>query len=154
MAVKLMSVVNFLRLLTVEPLAFFGIFLFMFKRLPLDQMIQDKICLYRYGLTPNYCQALPTMKDEEDVLHMKSTILADVTTFNLYSNILITLPSFFIATMIGPFIDRYQPAKKILLIIGSVVALAEGVILCVNSYFFSISMIKCKNSSNFFLTFE
>ena len=135
-----MSLMNFLRLLTVEPLAFFNIFIFMFKRLPLDQMIQDKICLSRYGLTPNYCQSLPTMKDEDDVLRMKSTILADVTTFNLYANILITIPSFFIATLIGPFIDRYRPAKKILLIVSSLVMLAESAILCINSYFFTISM--------------
>lgn len=139
MASKLRSFVNFFRLLTVEPISFLNIFLFVFKSLPLDQMIQDKLCLHKHNMTPNYCQALPTMKAEDDVYSMKSTILGDVTTFKLYSNILITLPSFFVAMFIGPFIDRYPPAKKQLLIIASFVSLTEGIILCVNSYFFTIS---------------
>src|SRR5699024_9704408 len=139
MAVKIGNVFNFVRLLTVEPLAFFSLFIMMFKGLPQDQMIQDKICLQRYNLPPAYCQRLPQMTDADDEFHMKSTILADVTQLNLYINLFITIPILLISILIGPFIDKYKPAKKMLLIFAFFVSFLENAILTYNSYFFTSS---------------
>ena len=143
------NLINFIRLLTVEPLAFLTIFIYLLKTLPQDQMVQDKICLQKYNLPDDYCHHLPTMKDDEDTLyHMKSTILSDVTQFKLYVSILITIPIMFISVIIGPFIDKYKPAKRILLIISSLVSILEISILVYNSYFFSTSNNNNNNNNN------
>ena len=129
---------NFIRLLTVEPLTFLILFVFAFKRLPQDQLTQDKICLQRYNLPAQYCQDLPTLREDDDHLGMKSTILADVAQFNLYVNVIITAPILIVSILIGPFIDKYKPAKKVLLIVSSANSLIECFILVINSYFFKI----------------
>src|SRR5699024_10757118 len=121
MELSLPNVLHFTRLLSVEPLGFLNLFLFLFKKNTIDQMIQDKLCIQRYHLPPGYCYYLPQMKDEEDNLGMKSTILGDVTTFQMYINLFLAVPIFGISLLIGPFIDKYAPAKRALFIYSTII---------------------------------
>lgn len=138
MTIKRSQILLFIRLLSVEPLGFLTLFVFLFKKNAIDQMIQDKICLQRYRLPPDYCLKLPTMSQYEDAFQMKSTILGDVTSFNMYINIGLALPNLALSLLVGPFIDKYRPAKKVLLIYSAIVFAVESVSYLVNSFWFRL----------------
>ncbi|XP_054157505.1 proton-coupled folate transporter-like [Oppia nitens] len=112
---KLKKFYDFLCLLTVEPYLFAFMFVLHLKKVPTDQMVQDKICLYKYQLDSHYCAVLSTMTSDEDYLQMKSKILSDTTNYTVYSVILMTLPSVIASLFIGSWIDNYIKAKKYLL---------------------------------------
>src|SRR5690625_3195282 len=105
MSLQWSDLARFLRLLKVEPFFFLVMFMNVVKRIPLDQMIEDKICRQKYELPEDYCRRLPVMQSKDDFLERKSTILAEVTHFNMYINIAITIPMLVMALFIGPFID-------------------------------------------------
>ncbi len=130
---------RFCRLLSVEPLGFLAMFIFLFKKNPIDQLIQDKLCLQKYLLPANYCHALPTMKNEDDYLSMKSTVLGNVTQFNMYIYISVAVPIFVISLLIGPFIDKYKPAKKFLFLYSSAIFAIESSLFLINSIWFDMS---------------
>lgn len=134
------SIFNIFRFLTMEPIVFIVILIYMLKRIPTDQLIQDKLCIQRYNLSVSYCHNLPIIKD--DPIGMKSTILTDVTRMSLYINFINTIPVMFISIIIGPFIDNYKPAKRLLLIFASIMTIAEMSILALNAYFFHASKIE------------
>ena len=134
--IKRSQILRFVCLLSVEPLGFLTLFVFLFKKNAIDQMLQDKICLQRYKLPPGYCLKLPTMTQYEDTFQMKSTILGDVTSFQMYINIGLALPNLALSLLVGLFIDKYRPAKKVLLIYCSVIFAIENVSYLVNSFWF------------------
>ncbi|CAG2105249.1 unnamed protein product [Medioppia subpectinata] len=110
-----------------------------FGNVPIDQLIQDKICRVEYRLAANYCRQLSTLSADDDYLHMKSQILADGSTFTIYQILILTLPSVLATLFIGSWTDTYIKAKKAILIAGAVAAVCEAVMLCLNSYYFDLS---------------
>ena len=135
---KLSNISHFLRLLSVEPLGFLTMFIFLFKKTAIDQMLQDKICLQRYRLPLRYCQQLPVIQDHQDPFQLKSKILADVTQFQMYLAIGSAFPVFGISLLIGPFIDKYGPAKRLLFIYASIIYLLDSISYLINSFWFDI----------------
>ncbi|XP_054157504.1 uncharacterized protein LOC128955852 [Oppia nitens] len=135
----LKSCYHFLTLLRVEPYLFAFMFVYTLKKVPTDQLIQDKICRFRYQLDVDYCTKLPEMMDEEDYLNKKSQILANGTTFTIYQVILVTLPSMVASLFIGSWTDKYLNAKRVLLIAGAVTAVCEAIILVLCDYFYDKS---------------
>jgi F0F1-type ATP synthase assembly protein I len=127
---------EFLFLLRVEPYLFLFYFFFCVKKVPLDQLIQDKICFQKYNLSYDYCLKLPQMKSESDYLHKKSVILGDVTQFSVYSSLITTIPTVIAALFIGSWTDKYIKAKKYLLIAGAISGICEALILVWNSVCF------------------
>ncbi|CAG2176864.1 unnamed protein product, partial [Oppiella nova] len=98
----------------------------------MDQLVQDKICLFKYKLNSTYCTDLSTMEDEDDYLHKKSDILADGTTYLMYYTIILTIPSVIASLFIGSWTDTYLKVKKILLIGGAIGSVLEMLILILN----------------------
>ncbi|XP_054156950.1 thymic stromal cotransporter homolog, partial [Oppia nitens] len=109
------------------------------KKVPVEQLVEDKYCLITYGLNRTYCLNLPTMNDTDDYLHMKSQILGDATQYTLYGTLILTIPSIVAALFVGSWTDKYAGAKKILMIAGALNGIAEAVILMFNIYFYDIS---------------
>lgn len=136
LSVKFRRTIGFLALMNVEPVLFAMMFFFSLKRTPTDQLIQDKICLLKYGAPPNYCLALPRMKPDDDYLHIKSAVLEDTTRFSMYHTLTTTIPSLIAGLLIGSWTDRYQNAKKVLMIAGAISAVLEAAIMVANAYFF------------------
>jgi len=128
---------EFICLLRVEPYLFVFIFVASLKKVPTDQLIQDKICLFTYQLDTTYCTQLSTMSDDEDTIHMKSIILKDCSNFTLYSTLMMTIPTLITTLFIGAWTDTYVQAKKILLLASAVAAILEAIILIFNDYFFN-----------------
>lgn len=132
---------EFINLLSVEPYIFIFFFVMSIKKVPLDQLIQDKICLFKYNLKANYCSFLPQMTEEEDFENKKTIILGEMTNFSLYSIAMLTIPSVVMALFIGSWTDKYMNAKKLLLIGGALAGILEMLILILNVYFYEI----CEN---------
>ncbi|CAG2104672.1 unnamed protein product, partial [Medioppia subpectinata] len=130
---------QFSRLLTIEPYIFVLMFIYTLKKVPTDQLAQDKICRLSYGMNTTYCQQLSHMTADEDYMHVKSKILADSTNFGLYMIIISTLPTVLTSLFIGAWTDNYINAKKVLLIMGSMAMICEAVINILNDYFFDLS---------------
>ena len=136
---KFRRIVDFLSLMNVEPVLFTVMFMFALKRTPTDQLIQDKICLFKYNATADYCLRLPRMKPEEDFMHIKSPILEEVTRFSLYHTLCTTVPSLLAALFIGSWTDKYLHAKKALLMACIIGGFLEAAICAANAYFYDQS---------------
>ena len=133
------KVFEFISLLRVEPYLFVYHFIYTLTKVPTNQLIEDKLCLFVYKLNSSYCYALPEMSDEEDYLGKKSDILKEVTNVTLYMAILLTFPSIIASLFVGSWADSYSKAKKVLLIAGAITAICEGIILVLNIYFYDSS---------------
>ncbi|CAG2182055.1 unnamed protein product, partial [Oppiella nova] len=72
-------------------------------------------------------------------MHYKSDILAEMTNFTLYYTLFLTIPSVVSSLFLGAWTDKYQPAKKALLIIGAFVGICEAVINVINVCLYDIS---------------
>ena len=81
---KLKTALRFLSLLKVEVCLLLCIFSYSIKRIPYDQLLQDKICLQYYHMDNIYCKNLPKLKIEDDHEGFKINILKDSTDFNFY----------------------------------------------------------------------
>ena len=134
---KFKRVLEFISLLNVEPFIFFHIINSSLKKVPTDQLIQDKICLFKYHLKADYCLNLPEMSADDDVLHKKSTILAELTEYSLYTTLISTVPMLLASLLVGSWTDKYVSAKKALFIAGAVTGIIESLILLGNVYFYS-----------------
>ncbi|KAJ6215641.1 hypothetical protein RDWZM_010141 [Blomia tropicalis] len=134
---RFQNIFNLLRFLTMEPIIFITMLNHTMKQIPTFQMLQDKLCIQRYNLSNDYCHNLPTM--EIDPLQMKSIILVDVTQMKLYINIIYTILLIIVSIIIGPLIDQYPRAKRLLLIMVSIMTMGEMTILALNSFFYDIS---------------
>lgn len=139
MAFSLRNAFRFICLLKVEPFVFLSLCIYIIKRIPIDQMIQDKICLQKYGMDKEYCHNLPTMKDEDDYVKKKSIILGDVTEINMLVNLINMIPTVIMAIFVGPFIDKNIKAKKLMMVLALVVSTVESILNILNCYFFNLS---------------
>jgi hypothetical protein len=129
---------DFLSLMTVEPYMFLLMFVYTLKKVPTDQLTQDKICLVSYGLNATYCSHFSSMTADEDYLHKKSLILADVTNFGLYVVCVGTVPTIITSLFVGSWVDNYAGAKKAILIVGAMAFMVESVINILNDYFYDM----------------
>ena len=139
---RLVRCYQFFTLLTVEPYLFGFHFLTALKHTPTTQLIQDKICLFEFNLNGTYCYELPQMTVEDDTLHRKSEVLANTNNYSIYMQLVLTVPAIVASMFIGPWLDVFLKAKKILLIAGALAGVCEAVILLLNVYFYDFSKIK------------
>lgn len=104
----------------IEPFVFLFVLGTNLSEITRTQLIQDKFCLNNYNQSRQYCIELKDTKDNGDPDQTVNDILADVATFSSYLTIISTLPGFFYVLMIGPWIDRYIHARKIILCVGMI----------------------------------
>ena len=134
---KLKTALRFLSLLKVEVCLLLCIFSYSIKRIPYDQLLQDKICLQYYHMGNVYCKDLPKLKIDDDHEGFKINILKDSTDFNFYYIIITNLPSVIYSLFVGSWMDKYHHARKCLIISYTIGALLEVVLLGLNSYMFN-----------------
>ena len=133
---KLKRSLKFLSLLKMEVCLLLCMFTASIKRIPYDQLLQDKICLQYYHMDNDYCKDLPELKIEDDLKGFKINILKDSTDFNFYYIIFTTLPSVIWSLFIGSWMDKYHHARKCLIICYSLGSFLEVILLGLNSYMF------------------
>ena len=134
---KLKRALKFLSLLKMEVSLLLFTFTYFIKRIPYEQLLQDKICLQYYHMDNVYCKNLPKLKVEDDPEGLKINILKDSTGFNFYYIILTNLPPVFWSLFIGSWMDKYHHARKIVIICYSFGQFLEVILLGLNSYMFN-----------------
>lgn len=127
----------FLSFLRLEVFVLFYMFTYYIKRVPLEQLVQDKICLQYYNLSSDYCTKLPELSRDNDIGGFKSKILKEATQFNFYHTIIATCPSVIWSLFIGSWMDKYVHARKILLIVSAIGAFSEVVLIGLNAFMFN-----------------
>ena len=94
---KVSSVLNFIKLLRVEPIILLLAIKWGIKATPNTQIIQDKICTHWYNTTAQYCHDLPSNIEEDSLgYHFKSRILTDSSQFGKFCMMLIKTRKFLI----------------------------------------------------------
>ena len=134
---KLKRALKFLSLLKMEVCLLLCMFSSSIKKIPYDQLLQDKICLQYYHMNNVYCKDLPKLKIDDDHERFKINILKDSTDFNFYYIIITTLPSIIWSLFIGSWMDKYYDARKFLMICYSFGSFLEVGLLGLNSYMFN-----------------
>ena len=134
---KLKTALRFLSLLKMEVSLLLCMFCSYIKRIPYDQLLQDKICLQYYHMNNVYCKDLPKLKIDDDTEGFKINILKDSTDFNFYYIVINNLPAVIWSLFIGSWMDKYHDARKILIISYSFGSFLEVILLALNSYMFN-----------------
>ena len=135
---KLKTALKFLSLLKLEVCLSLCIFSSNIKRIPYEQLLQDKICLQNYHMDNVYCKDLPKLKIDDDPEGFKIKILKDSTDFNFYYIIITNSPSVIYSLFIGSWMDKYHHARKCLIICYTFGAFLEVVLLGLNSYMINL----------------
>ena len=120
---------SFVYLLRIEPYLILTLFATSIKRVPLDQLIQDKICLQKYNLSKEFCYNLPQMDSSAANYSYKSLILSDSSEFSFFHALISTLPSIVWSLFIGSWTDRYINAKWILLLLAGLASSIESLLI-------------------------
>ena len=136
---KFKTSLKFISLLKPELCVVLCMLSFSIRAIPFNQLLQDKICLQYNGTDRNYCSNLAEIDDKDDVNGLKVKILKDVTDMGLYVIIILTLPAVFYSLFIGPWMDKYSHARKVLLIIYCFAATLELILSGLNAYMFDWS---------------
>ena len=141
MSTNLQLFARFVWLLRVEPyMLVFATFQY-FRSTPLEVLIQDKLCRNKYNMSEEFCLNLPFMKDNEPDSDIRSSILSDAVLYNSYHQWITMTPGVTWALFLGPWIDKYARARKIIFIVSSFTQMMEYVLNTINSYYFSLG--KC-----------
>ncbi len=135
-----MSRLSIIKRLRIEPFIFLFFFSNAIQGITITQLAQDKICLFKYRQTQEYCSELSEQISTESEFDFKSRILSDVTEFNLFKTLISTFPVIFWSLFLGSWADRHSSAPKILLCLGSIAAVLETTILLINSVYFELGL--------------
>ena len=134
---KLKTALRFLSLLKMEVSFLLCMFSANIKKIPFNQLLQDKICLQYYHMDNVYCKDLPKLKIDDDPDGFKINILKDSTDFNFYYIVINNLPAVIWSLFIGSWMDKYHHARKIVIICYSFGQFLEVILLGLNSYMFN-----------------
>ncbi len=76
------EILEFLKLLRVEPYLLLIIFQMALKFTPNSQIVEDKICVTWFNTTNEYCHDLPSTDDDDSgSKHYKTKVLAEAAQF-------------------------------------------------------------------------
>ena len=134
---KFKTALKFISLLKPEFCVVLCMLSFSIRGIPFNQLLQDKICMQYCEDDRKYCRDLAENTVEDDPKGFKIKILKDVTDMGLYFVLILTLPSVFWSLFIGPWMDKYPHARKILIIVYSIGALLEVILCALNAYMFN-----------------
>ncbi|XP_037029710.1 solute carrier family 46 member 3-like [Bradysia coprophila] len=127
---SIVNLLEFIKILRVEPFTFAMLFQYGLRGMPSFLMIQDKVCMQWYNTTYEYCRDLPsTQEDSSGPGLYKTRILADAIQMATYTTYVHLFPSLVYGLLIGAWIDRFNKGRKFLLIIFCLAGMMENVIL-------------------------
>ena len=106
------------------------------RKTPLEVLIQDKLCRNVYHMDEEFCMNLPYMSDTEPNHEIKTRILSDAVTYNMYHTWITMTPGIIWSIFLGPWIDKYIHGRKCIFIIGSLTQAIEAGMNAWNSFDF------------------
>lgn len=123
---------GYVKSIIVEPYMFFMILSFIILEVPIDQLQQDKICLYQYNQTIDYCLKLSKLPTSD----IKIAVLSANNSFNINATIINTITSIIWCLLIGSVCDRFPKSQKYFMIMTSVCAITMNIFLLFNTVYF------------------
>ena len=130
--------------LQVEPFGFLFALANSLEKLTIIQLVQDKICLFKYNKSIEYCTVLGSSDDQDDVdfaqFDHRSVILNDVKLFRLLILSINTLSLLFWSLFIGSWADRKPSSRKFILFMSSLAGLIQTIVICVNAFLFHLGL--------------
>lgn len=118
--------------ITIEPYMFFMILSFIVSEVPIDQLQQDKICLYQYNQKIDYCLELSKLPTSD----VKIFVLSANNSFNVNVTIINAITSIIWCLLIGSICDRFPKSQKYFMIMTSVSAIIWNIFLLFNTVYF------------------
>ena len=131
-----MTCIEVIKRLRLEPFLFLFMLASALEGLTITQMAQDKICLYKYKQSSDYCGRLSEQISTDSVFDYKNQILSDVTTFSLYRTLITTIPVIFWSLFLGSWADRHERAPKFLMSVVAISSCIETTLLIFNAIYF------------------
>lgn len=132
------------RLLTffqVELFVFFFILSVAVDDVTVTLMAQEKICMSRFNATRlcanlSKLEQLPEFEEKNEFVRQKDIILAEVTHFGFFQQMISTLPVIFTSIFISSWADKHPNSSKILLTLSSLMSICESLTMFICSVYF------------------
>jgi len=138
-----------LRTLKIEPYVFLFFTCIQITEITSTQLIQDKICLFKYNRSAIYCAQINDEKSDSVEDNIKSEILSDLAQYIIYRTIISSLPSILLSLFIGSWTDKYIHGRKIILCLASLGYAAQFALLLWNAIKFELGI--CQTDNYFYL---
>ena len=142
----LSSAIAFIRRSFLEPIIFLNIIALVLTTVPLQQIVQDKICLQDFNQDREYCKVLSTAQDSV----LKDNILSTTSTFWTYKQYIVLIPQAISCLYIGSWCDRFKNGKRYCLLltlmamtIQNLLFLANAMFMDVPAYFIVVAHLPC-----------
>jgi len=140
-----------IRELKVEPFLFLYMFSYSLSSMSISQLIQDKLCRFKYSQNSEYCTEINSQSTDHSNDPIKSQILTDLGYISFYKMMLTTIPCVIWSLFIGSWSDNYIHGRKILMCFGCIGAVFESIALIINAANFSAGIQKLFVHKMFFL---
>jgi hypothetical protein len=131
--------------LKIEPYVFIFFLSTSISEITSTQLIQDKICLFKYNRSAIYCAQIDNEKSDSAEDSIKSEILSDLAQYVIYRTIIASLPSILLSLFIGSWTDKYIHGRKILLCLVSLGYAAQFALLLWNAIKFELGIYQTDN---------
>lgn len=125
-------IVSILNSIVIEPYMFLVALSFAITLIPSDQLQQDKICLYQYNQSADYCLGL----SKSPTTPIKIAILASSNVFSLKLALIDSLPAIVWCLLVGSVCDRFPKTRKYFMILTSTSVLIKNTLVLLNLIFF------------------
>ena len=133
--------IEFIKQLRVEPFIFFYMFATSASEVIQSQLIQDKICVFEFNQTNDYCMDLHELDMNSNKSETQSQILVRLTQLNLYTTLINTFPVLIWSLFIGSWCDKYIHGRKILMCFAAIGSILDMILLMINAFFFTLSLV-------------
>ena len=125
------STLDFVKSSILEPIVLLHALAGAVRGIAILQIIQDKLCMQSFGQDPDYCRLLSLEEDSS----LKDKILAAVSTYTTFKEILVIIPGIITAIFIGSWCDKFANGKRYCLLSTSFCQLLESCLLLLNAVY-------------------
>ena len=130
-ATWLSSAIAFIRRSFLEPIIFLNSIAWALTTVPLQQIVQDKICLQDFNQDREYCKVLSTAQDST----LKDEILSTASTFWTYKEYIVLVPQAISCLYIGSWCDRFKNGKRYCLLLTLMAMTIQNLLFLANAMF-------------------
>jgi hypothetical protein len=120
-----------------EPVLLFHTFAAYVRQVAVQQLLQDKQCIEKYGESRDYCHYLSKQEASEE----KEQILEDVASFLSYKEFLVIIPYILSAIYIGSWCDRFPMGKRYCMLSCALAQFIETFLYLMNAINFDASPV-------------
>ena len=118
--------------LHIEPIVGMAMTAILARNSATQQLLQDKLCTFKYHMDDEYCRDLASQPDSRD----KNHILTDVTTYMSGKELIALLPHLTLTLFAASWCDRYPNGRRYLIVASILGQLMETILMILNAAFY------------------